>query len=126
MNTSPLDERLSDLRDRDLLGLIAELDHVTGLRYRNSDALPLQPYLVLCLYPQGAGTKRKSLDSKCAPPGFLTTRLDRISSESIQLLCQDLAVRAGEGIEMHASHKLLTFLNSVLRKLTNQRKKRRR
>ena len=121
---SSLDQRLCDLRDRDLLGLILELDHVTGLHYGDSGTLALQPYLMLCLYPQGAGTRRKSMDSKCAPPGLLTTRVDRISSESIQRLCKDLASRAGEGIETHASRKLLTFLNFVLRKLPNPRKKR--
>jgi hypothetical protein len=121
---SALDQRLCDLDDRDLLGLLSELNHVTGLDYRDSAGLMLLPYLVLCVFR--GGKKRIPLDSKCAAPGLLTTRLERLSSESIRMLCRDLADRTHEGIETHEGKTLLSYLNFILRKLTTPRKKRQR
>ncbi|MEP6821388.1 MAG: hypothetical protein ABI946_03465 [Chthoniobacterales bacterium] len=121
-----LDANISEITDPDILSLLDEIDHITGLDRRRFGSLTVMLYLGLSSHPDGAGTRRIPLASSRAIPGLLLTQTERIESHSVMQLCQDLAGRAHVPIQLYENRKLMTFLNAAFKNLADRAKRKRR
>jgi hypothetical protein len=115
-----LDRPVSQFEDEDIGRLIDEMLHASGI---GSTSQNFVPFLISCQHPGGAGTVRVPFHLNRTRPGFLETRLDKISSQTIQQLCGEVAAVIGEPLEMHINRKLMTFLNHVVRSPDRQAKR---
>jgi hypothetical protein len=118
-----LDRPLSEIGDADVQRLMQEMLHASGLQNASQNFVP---FLILCQHPGGAGSDRIPFHISRTHPGFLETRIDKITSSSIHQLCKDLAGLIYEPLEMHSNRKLMTFLNHVVRVLERRGNRRRR
>jgi hypothetical protein len=113
--TSFLDQHVLKIEDADFRQLIIEMLNAVGWSEDTDLArFNFVPFLVNCQYPQGAGTKRVPFDRRYTVPGYLETKLGKISSPSILRLCQELAVINGDDLEMISGKTLMSFLNSIV------------
>lgn len=123
---SYLDSPVQDYQEKALQDLVDEMLHVAGLE--NSHRQNFIPFLILCQHPNGGSTKRIPFRRERCYPGYLDTSIERTESPVIQRLCQELAGKLYEPLEMHINKKLMTFLNYVVLNLerASSRARRRR
>jgi len=114
--TAHRNQPIGKIADPDLNALIDELADAAGVQRRTCCALPFLPFLMLCVHPGGAGSKRVPLHPSRTRPGLLETPIQKIESPVIHELCGELAGILYESLEMRITKKLMTFLNYVARK----------
>jgi hypothetical protein len=114
---------VAEIDDKDFAQLVQEMIHASGIQLVTQSFVP---FLISCQHPDGGGTARIPFRPARTFPGLLETRIDKITSNSIQELCQEVAATIDESLEMHANTKLMTFLIYVVRALEKKSKRSRR
>jgi hypothetical protein len=105
--------------------LLQELTDASGIDHRG---LPLHflPFLIFCMHPMGASSRRVPLHPLRTRAGYLETKIEKLGSASMLKLCEELAAVIREPLEMHVNRKLMTFFNYVVRQVETQSKRTKR
>jgi hypothetical protein len=122
-----LDQSVGKLTaEEDLSQLLQELTDASGIDHQGAAALHFLPFLIFCMHPMGASSGRVPLHPRRTRPGYLETKIEKLSSPRILKLCEELATVIHEPLEMHVNRKLMTFLNHVVRQAETQSKRTKR
>jgi len=111
--------------EEDFSQLLQELTDASGIDHHGG-TLHFLPFLIFCMYPMGAGSRRMPLHPRHTRPGYLETKIEKLGSAGILKLCEELAIVIREPLEMHVNRKLMTFFNHVVHQVERQSKRRKR
>jgi len=113
---SLLQTKVGDIRDGEILALIDELEQVCRVGSRDFVNLPLALFLTQCVYPDGPA-KRVPITTKYTPSApLLESRVGKLPEGPLRVLCDELALFAGEALEFFHSRKVYVLLNQALPK----------
>ena len=118
-----LTTRLNDIRSRDVLALVTELEVACGISCTAFSEVAFWYFLTQCVYPKGHGTKREPIDAKFLPvDGLLSTPIRKLDGTDIFSLCEELARCNNTSLEFSLGKKLAGFLNASLPKFPPAKK----
>jgi hypothetical protein len=109
--------RIDELSSGDVHGLIRELEQACGVLADNFSSSPLILFLMQCLYPTGAASKRVPISTAClvvAP--LLDKTIGKLPDGDLRTLCVELSNASGRALEFYTGSKLASFLNKTIPK----------
>lgn len=112
-----LNTSLGDIREDDILALVAELEAICPIAAAQFRGLPLRFFLTQCVYPNGAGTKRVPISTANVPLSpLLEMPVGKLPSGALYELCREISVCDGKAREFSHGQKLVTFLSRAIDK----------
>jgi hypothetical protein len=109
-----LETKITDIKDRELLELICELEHACPVGSRYFANSPLLHFLTQCVYPNGP-EKRAPITTKfVASAPLLETRVGKLPNGPLRDLCGELALLSRNALEFFSGSKVYMLLNKTL------------
>lgn len=109
-----LQTKLGEIRDREILELVEELEQACPVGSRDFVNGPLLHFLTQCVYPQGPA-KRVPISTKvvCLSP-LLDSRVGQLTEGPLRDLCEELATLSRRALELFNGSKIYVLLNKTL------------
>ena len=115
--------KVGEIHSRDILTFIEELEAITGVPSSRFVEVPLQQFLMQCLYPDGL-LRVKLHKNNVIPGSFLSKTIHAIRDTDVYVLLHELMMTLhGQSAESNENRKVFALLNAALPDVDKKPKK---